>query len=57
MMTLEQVREALKDRRLSVVARETDLAYDTVWRVASGHMRQVRYETIKAISDYLEDKQ
>ena len=53
MLTIEQIRAALNDRRLPVVARETGLAYDTVWRIASGRYRQVQYETVKALSDYL----
>lgn len=54
MMTLEEVQAGLKDRRLKVVARHTGLAYDTVWRVASGNMVRVSYETVQTLSDYLE---
>lgn len=54
MMTLEQVKAALQDRKLKAVAKATGLAYDTVWRVATGRMERVSYETVKALSDYLE---
>lgn len=54
MMTLEQVKEGLRDRKLRVVAEATGLAYDTVWRVKSGKTEAVSYEVIKRISDYLE---
>lgn len=54
MMTLGQVRAALADRRLTVVARETGLAYDTVWRVASGRAKAVSYDVVERLSRYLE---
>lgn len=53
MMTLEQVQNALTDRRLPVVAKETGLSYFTVRRVAKGEDQRVTYETIKRLSDYL----
>jgi DNA-binding Xre family transcriptional regulator len=56
MMTLEQVRASLDDRNLSKVAMAVDMAYDTVRRVANGENKQVSYETIKRLSDYLEGK-
>jgi len=56
MMTLEQVKAALQDRKLKAVAQATGLAYDTVWRVATGRMERVSYETVKALSDYLEGR-
>lgn len=55
MMTLPQVQAALADRRLTVVARETGLAYDTVWRVASGRAKAVSYDVVERLSRYLED--
>jgi len=54
MMTAEQVSAALRDRRLRVVAQVTGLSYDTVWRVRNGACKRVSYDTIKALSDYLE---
>jgi hypothetical protein len=56
MMTLEEVQKALHDRNLSRVAGSADMAYDTVWRIASGKQKQVSYESIKKLSDYLEGK-
>lgn len=53
MMTLEQVRTALADRKLRAVAKATGLAYDTVWRVATGRSKAVSYETVEALSQYL----
>jgi len=53
MMTLEQVKDALHDRKLRVVAEETGLSYDTVWRVSTGNNVRVSYDVIKRLSDYL----
>lgn len=54
MLTLEQVREALKDRVLLAVSKKTDLSYDTVWRIANNRDKSVSYEVVKRLSDYLE---
>ena len=54
MMTLEQVKEALQDRKLTQVAERTGLAYQTVWRVSAGKGERVSYDVVKTLSDYLE---
>ena len=54
MMTLDQVRRELQDRKLTAVAKATGLHYQTVWRVASGNYEALSYETVKALSDYLQ---
>jgi hypothetical protein len=56
MMTLEQIQEALKDRKLVAVAEATGLAYNTVWRVTAGKAPSVSYDVVKKLSDYLERK-
>ncbi len=56
MMTIEQIIEALRDRKLTAVADGAGLSYDTVWRVASGNSRAVSYETIRKLSDYLQGR-
>ena len=56
MLNLEEVREKIKDRKLRVVAEQTGLNYNTVWRVATGRVKEVSYDTIKKLSDYLEEK-
>jgi hypothetical protein len=53
MLTVEQVKDALHDRKLRVVAEETGLSYDTVWRVSTGNNVRVSYDVIKRLSDYL----
>ena len=57
MLTIDEVREKLRDRRLTVVADETGLAYDTVRRVAAGKFINISYETVSRLSEYLERKQ
>ena len=51
MMDAEQIKAALKDRRLQVVARATGLSYPTVKAVLDGQTGAT-YKTIKALSDY-----
>lgn len=54
-MTLEEVREALKDRRLIVVAAETNLSYPTIKAILDGRTSP-KYETVKLLSDYLQGR-
>jgi DNA-binding Xre family transcriptional regulator len=54
MLKIDEIRERLRDRRLTVVADETGLAYDTVRRVAAGKFTNISYETVARLSDYLE---
>lgn len=53
MLTLEEIIDKLKDRRLRVVANEIGLSYDTVRRIANGYFRDPSYKTVKLLSDYL----
>ena len=57
MMTLEDVREQLLDRRIDMVADATGLHYSTVCEIRSGGNENPTYKTIKALSDYFEGKQ
>lgn len=56
LMTLQQIQDALKDRRLYVVAKETGLTYPTVKKMADGKELNYTLNTIKAVSRYLSDK-
>jgi hypothetical protein len=56
MLDLEQIREMLADRRIDIVASETNLGYTTVREVRSGTQDNPTYKTVKALSDYLEGK-
>jgi hypothetical protein len=56
MMTLEEVREKLLDRRIDMVADATGLHYSTVCDVRSGKNDNPSYKTVKALSDYFMEK-
>lgn len=53
MLTLEEVRERLQDRRWPLVADATGLSRKTVWAIASGRMLDPSYRVLKTLSDYL----
>lgn len=54
MMTLDQIREALDDRILYVVAERTGIHRNTVAAIKSGKIENPTYHVLKKISDYLE---
>jgi DNA-binding Xre family transcriptional regulator len=54
MLTIEEIRERLADRRLSVVAEACGVHPETLRRLVKGN--NVAYDTLKALSDYLEGK-
>lgn len=54
MMTLEEVIEALKDRNIRSVSRNSGIPYATIYRLSKGE--NVTYQTVKDLSDYLEGK-
>jgi len=54
MMTLDEIRTALKDRRLSVVAEKTGLHYNTLYSLMRGENPDPRLSTMQTLSDYLE---
>lgn len=53
MLTLDQIREALRDRRLTKVAEATGLHYNTLREVRDNPNANPTYKVIKALSDYL----
>lgn len=52
-MTLEQIREALRDRTITVVARATGLHENTIYRIASGQNTNPSLRTLTILSEYL----
>ena len=56
MMTLDQIRDALKDRRPAMVAQSTGLHVNTVMRIRDGMNTNPTYEVAAALSDYLQGK-
>ena len=56
MMTLDQIRDALKDRRPAMVAQSTGMHVNTVMRIRDGMNTNPTYEVVAALSDYLQGK-
>jgi len=54
MLTIEQIREKLADRNVTVVAEKTGIHRMTIYRLINGSM--ATYDTIKKLSDYLTEK-
>lgn len=57
MLSLEEIRERLQDRRLRVIAEKTSLSYPTVLNVRDNIRSNPTYEVLKKISEYLEGVQ
>lgn len=54
MMTLVQIREALKDKNLAYVAREIGMTRQKLWAIAKGETANPSMLTAEKISEYLE---
>lgn len=57
MMTLEQIRAQLQDRRPTMVAQETGLHFNTIRSIRDNPAANPTYKAIKALSEYLESRQ
>jgi len=53
MLTLDKIREALLDRRPSVVADAVGVRVATIIDIRDGNTPNPSYATVKALSDYL----
>lgn len=53
MMTLNQVRAKLRPMNLAVVAKETGVHYNSVYRIVNGSINP-KYETVQKIVMWLE---
>jgi hypothetical protein len=54
MMSIEAIRLALRDRRLSMISEATGLHYNTIRGVRDNEAANPSYRVLKALSDYLE---
>lgn len=54
MLTLEEIRKRLKDRRLTVVSKEIGISYPTLLSIYQGKAKNPSYRIIGLICDYLE---
>ena len=57
MLTLNETRRLLMDRRLQVVAQATGIHYNTLKKIRDDDQANPTYVVIKLLSDYLEGKQ
>ena len=57
MMTLQDIRNALQDRRLLMVAEATGLHYNTIKQVRDNVQSNPTHKVLIALSEYLEPKQ
>jgi DNA-binding phage protein len=55
-LTLEQITKALEDRRLRVVARETGLHYQTLYRIVNEQTKDPALSTVRTLTEYLTRK-
>jgi len=56
MMTVEEIRKALKDRRLLVVSEATKTHYNTLRDIRDGVTKDPKHATVVALSEYLEGR-
>lgn len=54
MMTLEQIKEKLKDRNLTAVAEATGINKHTIYRFMNGQPNPA-YETVRRLAEYLNE--
>jgi transcriptional regulator with XRE-family HTH domain len=53
LLSVEEIRRALRDRRLRVVARATGLHYNTLWRLREGRGGAPKLEVLEKLTRYL----
>jgi len=53
MLTLDQIQFRLQDRRIDAVSEATGVHRNTIAGIRSGRIANPRYNTVKALSDYL----
>lgn len=54
MLNLQQIKEALQDRRLDIVSEFTGIHRNTIAAIRSGKAANPSYETIAKLSEYLQ---
>lgn len=56
MLTVEQIKDALADRKLTVVSKATGVNRNTLSQVRNGTQTNMQTDTVKRLSDYIEGK-
>ncbi len=54
MLSLEEIREKLKDRNLREISRRTGIGYGYLAAIANGTRSNPSYQVLKPLCDYLE---
>ena len=54
MLTIEQIKQRLQDRNIKAVAKALGISRQTISAIKSGKNAAPSYQTVKALSDYLE---
>lgn len=57
MLTIEQIKEKLQDRKISVISEALNISRHTIANIKNGSEVVPSYQTVKALSDYLEGKE
>jgi len=52
-LSLKEIQENLKDKRLYIVAKKIGLSYPTLKRLVKGNSQNYNYKTLKLVSDYI----
>lgn len=54
MLTIEEIKQRLSDRNIKAVAEAIGVSRQTISNIKNGKNTTPAYQTVKAISDYLE---
>jgi hypothetical protein len=57
LLTVDEIREKLKDRRLNIVAEKTAIHYNTVVKMARGEIQSPSYKTLVEFTKYFTEKE
>ena len=52
-LSFEEIKEFLKDKRLYIVCQNTNLSYPTVMKLAKGEDHNYTIDTLRSISSYI----
>lgn len=55
MLTIEQIKEKLNDRKLIVVSDVTGIHYNTLLRIRNGDFKDIRHDTYLKLNAYFSD--
>lgn len=54
MLSIEEIRSKLKDRKVTVVSQATGIHKNTIYKIRRGQVTNPELETVKTLSDYLQ---